>query len=126
MSNRHRGEITARLDGRDYTLCLTLGALAELEARLEGEDILALAQRFESGRITAREAICVIGAGLRGAGNDINDEAVANMQADGGVPGYLALVVNLLQAAFGVEVNSADGAGQENQGAVNSPFPGGV
>lgn len=126
MSNRHRGEITARLDGKAYSLCLTLGALAELEARLEGEDILALAQRFESGRITAREAICVIGAGLRGAGNDIRDEAVANMQADGGVPGYLALVVNLLQAAFGVEDNTADGPAQEKQGAVNSPFPGGV
>ena len=32
MPNCHRGEIAARLDGRDYTLCLTLGALAEMEA----------------------------------------------------------------------------------------------
>ena len=125
MTNRHRGEITARLDGRAYTLCLTLGALAELEAQLEGEDILALAQRFESGRITAREAIYVIGAGLRGAGNDISDEAVARMQADGGVPGYLTLVINLLQAAFGVEVDT-DGPGPKKQEAANSPFPGGA
>ena len=32
MANKHRGEVTARLDGKDYTLCLTLGALAELDA----------------------------------------------------------------------------------------------
>ena len=31
MVNRHRGEIEAILDGKSYRLCLTLGALAELE-----------------------------------------------------------------------------------------------
>jgi Phage tail tube protein, GTA-gp10 len=125
MANAHRGEISALLDGRRHTLCLTLGALAELEERLGGEDILALARRFESGRITAREAICVIGAGLRGAGLDITDEAVGRMQAEGGVPGYLALVVELLQAAFGVEEipDTADKGGHA-QNPV--PFPGGA
>lgn len=122
MANLHRGEISAVLDGKRHTLCLTLGALAELEERLGGEDILALAQRFESVRITAREAICVIGAGLRGAGHDIPDEAVARMQVDGGVPGYLSLVINLLQAAFGAEA-APDTAGS---GDINAPFPGGV
>lgn len=125
MTNLHRGEISATLDGKPYTLCLTLGALAELEARLGGTDILALAQRFESGRITAREAIFVIGAGLRGAGHDIADETVGRMQVDGGVPGYLALVIDLLQAAFGAEVTAGAPAREEN-GAGHVPFPGGV
>ena len=31
MANAHRGEIEATLGGKPYTLCLTLGALAELE-----------------------------------------------------------------------------------------------
>lgn len=31
MANRHRGEIEAELGGKKRTLCLTLGALAELE-----------------------------------------------------------------------------------------------
>ena len=31
MANRYRGEVTAVLDGRQWTLCLTLGALAELD-----------------------------------------------------------------------------------------------
>ncbi len=125
MTNLHRGEILATLDGKPYTLCLTLGALAELEERLGGTDILALAQRFESGRITAREAIFVIGAGLRGAGHDIADETVGRMQVDGGVPGYLSLVIDLLQAAFGAE--EAPGApAREANGAGHVPFPGGV
>ena len=34
MVNPHRGEIEAVLGGVPYTLCLTLGALAELGARL--------------------------------------------------------------------------------------------
>lgn len=132
MANLHRGEISAMLDGQTYTLCLTLGALAELEERLGGEDILALAQRFETGRITAREAICVIGAGLRGAGNEIADAAVAHMQIEGGVPGYLNLVIALLQAAFGAEApggRSESGAASLRpgfEGNAQSPFPGGV
>ena len=37
-----------------FRLCLTLGALAELEAAFGDEDMLALATRFEKGRISAR------------------------------------------------------------------------
>ena len=66
MANRHRGEIDAMLDGTRYTLCLTLGALAELESAFGDADMLALAQRFESGRLSASDAIRIIGAGLRG------------------------------------------------------------
>lgn len=124
MANLHRGEISAILDGKSYRLCLTLGALAELEERLGCADILALAQRFETGRITARETICVIGAGLRGAGQDISDDAVAQMQAVGGVPAYLALVIDLLQAAFGADATPGKEGGPHID--ESAPFPGGV
>jgi hypothetical protein len=46
MANRRRGEIDAELSGRTYRLCLTLGALAELEDAY-GEDLLTIAERFE-------------------------------------------------------------------------------
>ena len=46
MANRHRGEITAELGGKPYTLCLTLGALAEIEDAYGGEDLIAIAERF--------------------------------------------------------------------------------
>ena len=51
MVNAHRGEIEAELGGRSYALCLTLGALAELEHAYGGEDLVAIAERFETGRI---------------------------------------------------------------------------
>jgi len=103
MVNRHRGEIEAELGGRRYTLCLTLGALAEIEHAYGGEDLLAIAERFEQGRIKATDAIRVIGAGLRGAGQEITDATVANMQVDGGAAGYLRIVADLLKATFAVE-----------------------
>ena len=54
MVNRHRGEIEAILDGKSYRLCLTLGALAELEHAFGEDDMLAVAERFEAGRIAAK------------------------------------------------------------------------
>jgi len=101
MANRQRGEIEAELDGRTWALCLTLGALAELEAKLAAGDLVTLAKRFEAGKLSAADAIAVIGAGLRGAGNDIDDAAVAAMRVAGGAAGYVAIVAELLTATFG-------------------------
>lgn len=126
MANVKRGEAAAILDGKPHTLCLTLGALAELETALGGEDILAIARRFEAGRITAREAIAVIGAGLRGAGHDISDKDVERMQVENGVPGYLSLVVRLLQAAFGIDETDVARGDHIRAGEDNAPFPGGA
>lgn len=100
MVNRHRGETEAVLDGKNYRLCLTLGALAELEHAYGDEDMLAIAERFESGRLKASDAMRVIGAGLRGAGYDISDEAVSAMNVDGGAAGYVRIVADLLNATF--------------------------
>jgi hypothetical protein len=102
MANAHRGEVDATLDGTVYRLCLTLGALAELEHAFGHDDMLALAQRFTTGRVSAADATRIIGAGLRGAGHEISDEAVTRMQSPAGVPGFLDIVVRLLTATFGV------------------------
>ena len=100
MANTHRGEIEAFLDGDPFRLCLTLGALAELEHAFGDSDMVALAERFEKGRIGAADAIRIIGAGLRGGGHSIADDAVAKMQADGGAAGFVDIVARLLQATF--------------------------
>jgi hypothetical protein len=100
MPNIHRGEIEAELGGETYTLCLTLGALAELEHAYGGQDLIAIAERFETGRIGASDAIRIIGAGLRGGGAKISDEDVAGLQAAGGAAGYLGIVAKLLTATF--------------------------
>jgi len=100
MANLQRGEIEAEFDGKTYTLCLTLGALAELETAFNGEDILALASRFEGGQLRAVDAMKVIGAGLRGGGNDIADAEVAGFRTAGGAAGYVDIMARLLRATF--------------------------
>ena len=101
MANRHRGEIEAELGGEKRTLVLTLGALAELETAFGAEDLVALAERFEKGRMSAVDAIRIIGAGLRGAGAEISDEEVAKLAAAGGAAGYVRIVSDLLATTFG-------------------------
>jgi hypothetical protein len=101
MINHHRGEVEAILDGRPFTLCLTLGALAGLEHAFGADDMLALAQRFEAGRLSARDAIRILTAGLRGGGHDCTEEQVSGMRTDGGATGFVDVVARLLSATFG-------------------------
>jgi hypothetical protein len=122
MANRHRGEIDAELDGKPYRLCLTLGALAELESAFGDEDMLALATRFEKGRISARDCQRIIGAGLRGAGFDISDQNVAAMRSEGGAAGYVDVVARLLSATFGAR--PGEDAKESMGGDATGPFPG--
>lgn len=99
--NRRRGEIAAELDGRQYRLCLTLGALAELEASYAADDLSALVARFSTGRLSASDMIRIIGAGLRGAGHEFDDDDVGAMHSEDGVAGFAAVVAELLTVTFG-------------------------
>lgn len=99
--NRRRGEVAARLDGNDYRLCLTLGALAELEDAFAADDLNQLVQRFATGRLSARDMTRIIAAGLRGAGYALSDAEVGAMQCDDGVAGFARIVGALLAATFG-------------------------
>ncbi|HEY7999997.1 MAG TPA: gene transfer agent family protein [Pseudolabrys sp.] len=101
MPNIHRGEIEAEIDGTRRRLVLTLGALAELEAAFGAADLVALTERFGSGRLTARDLTRIIGAGLRGAGEAVSDDDVAQMAVAGGAQGYVRIAADLIQATFG-------------------------
>ena len=101
MANRIRGEVPLALGGRRYTLCLTLGALAELEAALAVADLAGLAERFAGGRISARDLIALLGVALRGGGHDIDDAAVARLPLAGGLDAVSAALGEVLAAAFG-------------------------
>lgn len=101
MANPQRGEISAVLDGEERVLCLTLGALAELEARLQAGDLVGLSERFAGGRVAARDLTAIIGAGLRGAGNAITDDDLARMTIEGGLKGAADIAARLLRATFG-------------------------
>lgn len=98
------------LDGKAWRLCLTLGALAELEATYAADDLGALVERFSHGRLSALDMIRIIGAGMRGGGEAVTDEAVGAMNCEGGAAGFAAIVSELLTATFGAAPE--DGAGQ--------------
>jgi hypothetical protein len=101
MPNIHRGEIEAEIGGTKRKLVLTLGALAELEAAFGTADLVALTERFGSGRLAARDLTRIIGAGLRGAGEVVSDDDVARMEVAGGAQGYVRIAAELIQATFG-------------------------
>ena len=64
--NGVRGEVAARLAGAERKLCLTLGALAEIETGLGVAGMAALAERMKA--LSARDLMVVLAALLRGGG----------------------------------------------------------
>ena len=116
MANRHRGERFggAVLDGRERTLCLTLGALAELEAALRGATTW-WRWRGASRRANFRRAISanIIGCGLRGAG-EAGERRRGRGDAGGGRRGGFArIAAELIRVTFG--------AGGEEREGENPP-----
>lgn len=64
--NGARGEAVAMLAGAERRLCLTLGALAEIETALGLESVGALAERMRA--LSGRDLLAVLAALLRGGG----------------------------------------------------------
>lgn len=102
-ANRHRGEIEAVIGGERRILCLTLRSLAELETALGVDSLAGLGERFAAGRLKASDIIRILGAGLRGGGNLIDDEDVADLDMEGGIAAMARLTGELLAAAFSPE-----------------------
>ena len=114
MINSRRGEIEGVIDGKPHRLVLTLGALAELEQAFAVDDLAALGARFASGKLSSRDLVKILGAGLRAGGASYDDGEVATLSFDGGPAGALKLVVTLLNATFG-------NAGDEGQAQPSRP-----
>jgi hypothetical protein len=93
--------VAATIDGLPRRLCLTLGALAELEDAFALEDLGQLAARFGTGHLSARDLTRILGAGLRGAGAGVSDAELASLPIEGGVAGAARVAAELLDAAFG-------------------------
>ncbi len=74
--NGARGEVALAIDGETHVLCLTLGALAELENTFGAEDLGALARRM--AQLNASDIIDVLCALLKGGGNPSTHEALRN------------------------------------------------
>ena len=80
MSNGIRGEATAILAGVERKVCLTLGALAEIETALGVNGFAELAERMRS--LSARDLVVVLAALLRGGGEDDLADALGRSAVD--------------------------------------------
>jgi len=79
-ANGARGEVVATLAGGERRLCLTLGALAEMETALECEGLAALAERMRA--LSARDLTTVLAALLRGGGEGALADQLAEAPVD--------------------------------------------
>lgn len=98
--NPWAGEAALVLDGDRRVLRLTLGALAELEASLEADSLVALVERFESGAFGARDLARLLLAGLRGGGWRGTAADLLAAEIEGGPVEATRVAATLLARAF--------------------------
>ncbi len=105
MPNRRRGEVGLELGGERYTLCLTLGALAELEDAFGVADLQALGTRFTEGGLSSRDLIKLLGVALRGGGHELSDAMVAALPLECGIEPVVQALSDCFLLTFGAAEN---------------------
>ena len=100
MANPWEGEVAIRLDGSRHVMKLTLGALAELEAAMQADTLVALVGRFEAGNFSTRDVLALIVAGLRGGGWAGETSDLLTADIEGGPVEAARLAGQLLTRAF--------------------------
>lgn len=78
--NGARGEVRVVLAGEPRRLCLTLGALAEIETALGVDGLEGVAERMR--RLSARDLLLVLSALLRGGGEDEAADGLGRSMVD--------------------------------------------
>ena len=100
MANPWAGEVAVWLDGQRHVAKLTLGALAELEAALAEDSLIALVERFEGGRFSSRDVLALLVAGLRGGGWEGSAADLRTVEIGGGPVEAARGAAELLARAF--------------------------
>jgi Phage tail tube protein, GTA-gp10 len=124
MPNRRRGEVALQLGDTRYTLCLTLGALAELEDAFGVQDLMALTERFGTGRLSSRDLLTLLGVALRGGGQPLSDAEVASLPLHEGIEPVAAALADLLVMTFGGGEGSPNPPTSQETSASHAPSPG--
>lgn len=102
MVNPYRGEVALSVDGEPRVMRLTLGALAELEARLEAGSLLEMIARFETGGFRVSDLVALVTAGLNGGGWRISEADLLRSRIDGGPLAAAQAAAELLKLTFTV------------------------
>lgn len=100
--NPWAGEVAVEIDGQRHRAKLTLGALAELEAALGEDSLVALVERFEGRRFGTRDVLAVVVAGLRGGGWQGSAAELMQAEVAGGPIEAARVAALLLARAFAV------------------------
>ena len=74
--------------------------MAELEASLEADSLIALVERFEAGSFSTRDVLSLIVAGLRGGGWGGSSRDLMTVEIEGGPVEAARLAGQLLARAF--------------------------
>jgi hypothetical protein len=80
LANAARGETILLIDGAPRRLCLTLGALAELEAAFDVVCLADLGERL--GALSASDLLIVLAALCAGGGAPMTPQALAAADID--------------------------------------------
>ena len=80
--NGARGEVSIEIDGQARCLCLTLGALAEIETALGCQSLGELQVRLRS--LSANETLMVLASLLRGGGEPELAAALRDVRIEAG------------------------------------------
>jgi len=78
--NKARGEVLLDIDGAPVRLCLTLGALAEMEAAFDVVSLTELGERLT--HLTAADLLTVVSALSAGGGAHMNVAQLASARID--------------------------------------------
>jgi hypothetical protein len=78
--NKARGEVLLEIDGAPRRLCVTLGALAELEAAFDVASLAELGERL--GQLTASDLITVLSALTAGGSEAMSAAELAAASID--------------------------------------------
>jgi len=100
-ANPWAGEVSVTINGAPHLCKLTLGTLAELEAALGADSLVALVQRFEAQQFSSRDVMALIVAGLRGGGWTGSADDLRTAEIAGGPVGAARVAATLLARAFG-------------------------
>jgi len=102
LANPYRGDVALTLNGERHVLRLTLGALAELEAGLDVDTLVALVERFEGGQFSSADVMRLIVAGLRGGGWNGSFDDIFAADIEGGPMEAARVAALLIARAFAV------------------------
>ena len=109
--NRHRGDMTACLGGRERTLRLTFEGLAEIESRLDA-GIVAVAERFSRRSVGTAEVSAILGAALKGGGEAMGEAALQSAIMELGFVEAARLAGRVLALGLGAEAGDGEAPGK--------------